>query len=546
MRRQRMGTPELGFVRCGVAMPWTQDESGGWAWHEPRWTLGPDIADWAEANFKVPGGKYAGEPLVFTGWQLMFLADWYSVDERGRWVYGRGLARLAKKSGKSPLGGVIVAAAFAGPSVFDGWDASGNPVGRPHSAPWVQVMAVSEDQTANTFSPFRLMIRESPLVDELGLDVGVSAVTFRGRRESMAEVVTAAAVSREGQPTTDVVGDEGQSWTPSNGGKKLYRTARRNSSPMGGRVLMLANAPEPGVQSVAEDIEKAADTEPGCYVLGPQYEAQNTDLANVDQVRRNLGAVYRDAPWVDVEAIARDVMTADQDPFEVQRFYFNWPVGAGSVLSAKPPTEVDDLPVGSPVALGFQGSRTHEAVALVAVHMETGAAYLLGSWARPVGHPKRDPWEAPRSQVVDAVAAAFSRFTVARMAVNVSGWRDEFAGWKAAWRKDQTNHDIVIKFEATSDIAVDGAVDALQTALRQDQVRISAAPEDAVLAAQAQVCLVARRQVGQRVIRSLAPSADGGSIECVRALMLAQHARLDAVSKGWQLVVAADPLEAVW
>lgn len=526
-------------------MPWTRDEHGVWTWREPRWTLGWQVMDWAEAHFKVPGGKYAGEPLRFTGWQAMFFADWYSLDERGRWAYGRGLVRLAKKSGKSPVGGVVVAAGLCGPAVFDGWDANGEPVGRPHSAPWLQVMAVSEDQTANTFSPFRLMMRESSLPDELGIDVGVTAVAFRGRRESLAEVVTAAAVSREGQPTTDVVGDEGQSWTPSNGGKKLYRTARRNTAPMGGRVLMLANAPEPGMQAVADDIEKASETEPGCYLLGPQYEVQNTDLADAGQVRRNLEVVYRDSPWVDADSIARDVMTADQDPFEVQRFYFNWSVGAGSVLTGKAAESVDDLGPGAPVAIGFQGSRTHEAVALVAVHMVSGAAYLLGSWARPVGHPKRDPWEAPRPQVVAAVSDAFARFDVARFAVNPSGWRDEFAAWRAAWQKDSTNHDIVIKFDMGAPGALDAAVDALQTALRQEHVRLSDAPEDALLVAQAQACLVARRQSGQRVVRSLSPTADGGPIECARALMLAQHARLDAVAKGWTPSDLAGPTPIV-
>lgn len=515
-------------------MPWTRDDGGAWVWEQPRWTLGLGVADWAEANFKVPGGKFAGEPLVFTGWQLMFLCDWYAVDERGRWLYNRGLIRLSKKSGKSPVGAVVIAAGLAGPTVFDGWDADGDPVGRPHAAPWLQVMAVSEDQTANTFSPFRLMMRESPLVDELGLEVGAQAVAFKGRRESLAEVVTAAAVSREGQPTTDVVGDEGQSWTPSNGGKRLYRTARRNTSPMGGRVLMLANAPEPGLQSVAEDIEAAAEAEPGCYVLGPQYEVQGTELADGEQVRRNLDHVYRDAPWVDVESIARDVMTADQDPFEVQRFYFNWKVGSGSTLTSKAPATVDELQPGAPLALGFQGSHTHEAVALVAVHMETGAAYLLGSWARPVGHPKRDPWEPPRGAVLEAVSEAFARYDVARLAVNPSGWRDEFALWRAAWAKDSTKHDIVLKFDMGAQTALDAAVDGLQTALNQDQVQVSDAPEDAVLAGQTQTCQVSRRQAGQRVLRSLAPPAEGGSIEAVKALLLAQHARLDAIGKGWE------------
>lgn len=526
-------------------MPWTRGEAGGWEWHEPRWTLGWQVMDWAEANFRVPGGRFAGEPLRFSGWQSMFLADWYAVDGRGRWLFDRGLLRLAKKQGKSPVGGVVVDADFCGPTVFDGWDADGQPVGRSPLAPWCQVMAVSEDQTANTFAPARSMLRDSPLVDELGLDVGASAVVLRGQRECMIEVVTAAAVSREGQPTTSVVGDEGQSWTPSNGGKRLYRTARRNCAPMGGRVLILANAPEPGFGSVAEDIEKAAESEPGSYVFGPQYQVENTNLGDLVEVRRNLGVVYRDAPWTDVESIARDAMTADQDPFEVQRFYFNWPVGNGSVLAATPTVSLDDLEAKAPVALGFQGSRSREAVALVAVHMATGVAYLLGSWARPVGHPKRDPWEASHSEVLSVVSEAFTRFRVARFAANPSGWREEFASWLASWPKDGQKQDLVLKFDMASQLVVDAAVEAMQTALREGQLQVSGGRDDAVLAGQVQTCLVSRRQSGQRVIRSLAEPADGGSIECAKALAAAWHARLDALAKGW-VQTADDPLAALW
>ena len=528
-------------------MPWRQDDGGAWVWSEPRWSLGWQVMDWAEANFKVPGGAFAGESLVFTGWQAMFLADWYAVDQRGRWEWDRGLVRAAKKFGKSPVGGIVIAAAFAGPTVFDGWDAAGQPVGKTHPAPWCQVMAVSEDQTANTFSPARMMLRDSPLVDELGLDVGATMITFKGKRECLLEVVTASAVSREGQPTTDVVCDEMQSWTPSNGGKKLYRTARRNTSPMGGRVLGLANAPEPGVQSVAEDIEMAAKTEPGCYVLGPQYQVDGTDLSSVEQVRAGLAVVYRDSPWVDQESVTKDAMTADQDAFEVQRFYFNWPVGAGSSLAAKPQVSLDDLEEGAPVALGFQGSHSREAVALVAVHMVSGVGYLLGSWRRPVGHPKRDPWEAPHGQVVDAVNEAFARFTVARFAVNPSGWREEYAAWKAAWPKDDQKQDLVIKFNPSQPAVLDAAVEAAQTAFREGQLSVSGSPDDAVLAGEVQTCLVARRQSGANTLLSLAAPADGGSIECARALVSAWAARLDAIAKGWVMPdPSGDPLLSVW
>lgn len=521
-------------------MPWSRTDSGGWVWREPRWTLGWQVQDWAETYFKVPGGKFYGEPLQFTGWQSMFLADWYAVDEFGRWVFSRGLVRLAKKSGKSPVGGVVLAANLCGPSVFDGWDASGEPVGRPHESPWCQVMAVSEDQTANTYTPFATMLRESDLVDELGLDVGVSATVFRGRREAKAEVVTSAAGSREGQPTTGgVVGDEAQSWTKSNGGRRLYRTARRNCAPLGARVLMLANAYEPGMETVAEDIETAAATEPGCLLYGPQYQVEGTDLGDREQVMRNLGAVYRDVPWVDVESIAGDAMTVDQDVFEAQRFYFNWPAGDGAVLCADPQSEVDNLEDGAPVAVGFHGPSPKQATSLVAVHMVTGVAYLLGLWERPSSLPLRQPWEVPRDQVEAAVEAAFSGFEVAHLKADPSGWRAEVARWKNEWEKTVTS------LPRSERSLVDEAVEATQTALQHGQLRLSAGAPDEMLGVHVRRCLVSRRSTGSKVIRSLV-APEEGRVDCAVALSWAWQARLEALAKGWEPQAPPTEMIAMW
>jgi hypothetical protein len=63
---------------------------------------------------------------------------------------------MAKGWGKSPLVAALALADFAGPAIFDGWDANGEPVARPWGTgddppPWVQVAANSEDQSENTY-----------------------------------------------------------------------------------------------------------------------------------------------------------------------------------------------------------------------------------------------------------------------------------------------------------------------------------------------------------------------------------------------------------
>ena len=53
--------------------------------------------------------------------------------------------------------------------LFDGWDADGQPVGRPWSdvrTPLVQIAAVSEEQTKNTWDALKEMMDTDPLYDD--------------------------------------------------------------------------------------------------------------------------------------------------------------------------------------------------------------------------------------------------------------------------------------------------------------------------------------------------------------------------------------------
>jgi hypothetical protein len=72
-----------------------------------------------------------------------------------------------QKWGKAPISSawVCVEAAPDGPVVFDGWDANGQPVGRPWPQPHIQVTACSEDQTDNVWRALLPMIQLGPLAD---------------------------------------------------------------------------------------------------------------------------------------------------------------------------------------------------------------------------------------------------------------------------------------------------------------------------------------------------------------------------------------------
>lgn len=504
-------------------MPWVSADR----WEEPELSLGWLIADWAEAYLRVPGGALYGQPLVLTGWQLRALADWYAIGPDRRFLFRRGQIRMAKGTGKSPFAAVVACAELCGPVVFDGVDAHGDPVGKPRAAPLVQVAAVSEDQGGNTYGAFHAMLAESPLLDEAGVDLGVTRTVLRGRPGRL-EVVTASAGSREGQPITACVPDETHLWTRSNGGRRLYATLLRNASKMGARLLATTNAWVPGDESVAEQVELAAAKAPGIMVYGPQYEALVEDLTDVDALRRGLARTYTDSPWVDQERILVDCQDPDMTAEDVHRFHCNRPAAADSVLCATPISDPAELEAGAPVAVGFDGSRTRDATAVVAVHMLTGVAYLLGYWERPLGLSKRDRWEVPRGEVVSLVDAAFSRFRVERVKADPSHWQDELAGWQQSHGRD-----VVDRFPVWQSSVVDQATEAAQTALASGGLRLSAGRESEVLVAHVQRASVVRRQVGSRTLRSLAKPDEGGRIDCAAALTYAWQARLELLGKGW-------------
>lgn len=171
-------------------------------WVEPQYTLGWQILTWIQQHLRQPDGPNAGDPLVPTEEQARFVARWYAVDERGRWLYRRGQLRRAKGWGKSPITAALALVELTGPCRFDGWDAHDDPVAAPHPAPWVVLAGVSEEQTLNTMSLF------APMVDgsDLELDVGITRIfTPTGGR---LHPITASAPTQEGARPTCALLDE--------------------------------------------------------------------------------------------------------------------------------------------------------------------------------------------------------------------------------------------------------------------------------------------------------------------------------------------------
>ncbi|WP_234443990.1 terminase [Streptomyces sp. NRRL S-1868] len=408
-------------------------------------SLGWEVARWAEQNLAQPDGERAGQPWRWTRSQLNWVVWWYAVDENGRWLYRRGQIVLPKGAGKSPLVAALGCCELAGPVVFDGFGAGGVPIGRPHPSPWVQLAAVSQDQTTNTMSLVIQMLREGLANDNIpGLDTGLSRIFTPGGR---LEPVTASAPSREGQRLTAAVLDETHHWLEANGGHRLAATIRRNLAKMGGRSIETTNAWRPGDDSVAERTAEYADKiaegrvkDPGLLRWHRQAPA-DTLLGDETSLREGLEYAYGDSHWVDLDRIVAEVYDPATSPEDSRRFYLNAVVTAEDSLVAPPEWDAlvseERIVPGDEIVLGFDGGKTDDATALVAIRIRDRLAQPLGIWEQPDG-PEGREWQVDRSVVDGTVRQAMETYKVRAFFADVALWESYIDAWSQDFRRALT------------------------------------------------------------------------------------------------------------
>lgn len=412
-------------------MPWRGPVRGSdqLADHFP--SLGWGLADWLDEIFWW---------MPCTNEQVRKLVHCYRLDPTsGERVERRAQFMGPKGCGKSPEAAKFAVAELCGDVLFDGWDADGEPVGRPWSkpTPWVQIAAVSLDQTDNTYGALQELLTEhdAQAADALGLDCGDTRTVRRSNHRARIDKVTAAAGSREGQPVTAAVLDETHLWTPTNGGQKLAKVIRRNLGKMAGFSLETTNAYDPALETVAQGTDEAVQTKaPGIYQWKP--EAPHVEsLANKRDVKQALRKLYVDCHWTNPSRLLAEMADPETTEADNRRFYLNevW-AGADAAWAADDWAALrhpDGLvrPVDrDQITVGFDGARFHDSTALVGVRLEDRHEFLIAVWEKPAEVDDED-WEVPEAEVNQAFEMCFDTWKVVAAYCDPPYWRDNVDTW---------------------------------------------------------------------------------------------------------------------
>ena len=161
-----------------------------------------------------------------------------------------------------------------------------------------------------------------------------------------------------------------------------------------------------------------------------------------------------------------------QDPATLQsdarRFFLNQVVaGAQEFVDAirwDAAARTDDpLRPGQAVALGFDGSKSDDATALVASRLSDGRLFHLRTWARPAGQAAA-VWRVPGLEVDQAIRDTFAAYAVKVLFADPWKWQDYLDSWTARWP------GLVIEFPTNVETRMDKALERFGTAFRSGEL----------------------------------------------------------------------------
>lgn len=531
------------------------------AFDEPWPTLGPQVVQFIEQTCIYGPGSLKGQPYKvdpqFKGW----LYRNYEVYPQGHAQQGRRRFKRAGLTERKGLAKTEKMAAIAlveihpdGPVRCDGFDAAGEPVGRPVRDPYVPMLAVTVEQVEElAFGALTVMCTEGPEADCFDVSQErIIRLDEYGRADGKAVPLANSPGARDGARTTLNCFDEPH---------RLYLPRQRDThNTMDANLpkrpledpwsLYVGTAGEPGQNSVAEDLHRDAvnidegrNKDPRLFYLyrwaGGTYD-MTVKAQRIEAIREATGPVGEFGPG-QFEDIAEKWDRHGADTGFLERVWLNrwtqsnaqaFDFNAWNALGGKL------IPDGAFVTVGFDGARNRDSTGLVVTDVASGRQRLFATWERPLD--AEDDWEVPAAEVDAAVTEIHATYSVYRGYADPPHWIEtvgSWAGrWPGVWQEWWTNRPKDMSY------AVRAYVEAIAAGTVTHEVGRDTAEHGREAALAKHIAAAGRKDInlyddeGQRLF-VLKKLHEDRKFDNGMAAVLSWRARLDALAKGAAPVV---------
>ena len=428
---------------------------------EPWPTLGPEVCDFYEERFVYGPGSLEGEPYVVEPEFRAWIYRAYEVFPQGhQWAGRRRFQRcgleVRKGLAKTEKEAIIVGAELhpEGPVRCDGFDAYGQPVGRPVKRPYIPMLAVSVDQVEElAYGALKFIIENSPDADLFDItDERIISLDDNGRENGKALPLAHNPGARDGARTTLNAYDEPH---------RLYLPRQKQSvATMEANLpkrpledpwsLFVGTAGQPGQDSVAEDIHTEAEQIHAGRIDSPRlfyfrrWAEKDHDLTTMDgriaAIEEATGPVGEWGPGQFAD-IAAQWDRPNVDKAYLERVWLNRWRRSGSqffdpILVAKLAQTEDGglyepIPKGAFIGVGFDGARFRDAAGFVGTDIRTGRQQLLAGWEKPDDWPD-DPearWEIDEREITEAWEDILKNYDVWRLYGDPPHFVETMSNW---------------------------------------------------------------------------------------------------------------------
>lgn len=427
---------------------------------EPWPTLGGLVCDFIEERAIFGPGDLAGEPARISPEKRAIIHRAYQVYPPGHQYAGRRRFKrvgwsVRKGMAKTELLGWICYAELhpEGPVRCDGFDAHGQPVGRPVNSPYIPMLAYNKDQVEElAYGVLSAICTEGPDADlfDVSLERTIR-LSSNGRDGGKAVPLAQSPNARDGARTTFQAFDEPH---------RMYmprileaHETMANNLPKRPAAdawsFYVGTAGELGQGSIAEDLYREAESIARGEVAEPRFFFFHRDAGKVHRGEKDgrghdltteegrLAAISEatgpEGEWGPGQFadIAELYTRPNTDRSYWERVQLNlWIQGDRQAFDPDRVTQLvsegETIQPGSLVVAGFDGARFKDATAIVLTDVVSGMQQLWSLWERPVD---AEDWEVDPLEVGESVDQLMHQFQVWRFNGDPPHWLESMATW---------------------------------------------------------------------------------------------------------------------